>query len=166
MWFLDKLCLHLAWTNVFICLASSCQDFFFSQWKYLQLLHICTKNSIWQRKFLSDLLNDLIEWPDTAFMLHFCEYWDIRVAGAPKATLSVPYLLSKIPLMRTLEPLFCTFCGYSGYTSLLKPLSLHTRLAEPFTTNKADRAFLLHFVWIVWTYQSAEATTYLLVTDF
>ena len=98
-------------------------------------------------------------------MLHFCEYWDIRVAGAPKATLSVPYLLSNMPLMRTLEPLFCTFCGYSGYTSHLKPLSLCTRLVEPFTTNKADRAFMLHFVWILWTYQSLEATTYCSISD-
>ena len=46
------------------------------------------------------------------------------------------------------------------HTSRLKPLSLRTRLAEPFTKNKADRASLLHFVWIVWTYQSDEATTY------
>ena len=37
------------------------------------------------------------------------------------------------------------FFGYSGYTSRLKPLSLRTRLVEPFTTNKADRDFMLHF---------------------
>ena len=74
--------------------------------------------------------------------------------------LSVPDFLNNIPLLRSLEPPFCTSCGYSWLTSHLKPLSLRTRLAEPFTTNKAD---MLHFVWILWTYQSPKATTYLYV---
>ena len=38
------------------------------------------------------------------------------------------------------------FFGYSGYTSRLKPLSLRTRLVEPFTTNQAERDFMLHFL--------------------
>ena len=55
-------------------------------------------------------------------MLHFCEYWDIPVAGAPKATIS-PYPTVK-----------------------------------QYTTNKDLRASILHFLWLLWVYQSSEAT--------
>ena len=44
------------------------------------------------------------------------------------------------------------------HTSRLKPLSLRTRLVKQFTIDKDLRAFYLHFLWVLWTYQSLRIT--------
>ena len=78
---------------------------------------------------------------DKVFILHFLGI--LRHAWGHY--LSIPDLLNNVPSIRTLGPFICTFWGYSRHTSRLKPLSIRTRLVEPFTTNKADRAFMRTF---------------------
>ena len=91
-------------------------------------------------------------------MLHFL--WILWTYQSPEATTycSISDLLHNLPQLWQIKPLSCTFCWLLRHTGRLKPLSLCTQLLNQNTTIKVLRASILHFLWLLWTCQSSEAT--------
>ena len=83
--------------------------------------------------------------------LYFDSVLGIAVEALPYRTYTD--LLNNLPKLWQIKPLFCTFCGYCDI-----PVAWSHYLFEPDLLNNIPQLRNMHFLWLLWTYQSPEAT--------